>query len=69
MKRRVYKVVPAKNGGWKVGDTYFQTKPEAVAYAIGEARLSQPSQVRIWKKDGKIQTEYTYGNDPRKTRG
>jgi len=44
-------------------------KRDAAAAAIELARVQQPSQVVIHKRDGKIQTEFTYGDDPERTKG
>ena len=45
------------------------TKAAAVTYARAAARARQPSQLVIYKRNGRIQTEYTYGADPRRTKG
>jgi len=47
----------------------FTRKKGAVEYARQRARAEKPSQVKIHGCDGKIQTEHTYGSDPRKTKG
>jgi hypothetical protein len=39
-------------------------KQNAVDWAISFAKERQPSQVKIHLKDGTIETEYTYGDDP-----
>lgn len=41
-------------------------KEDAVKTAVDIAKSMQPSQVKIHGLDGKIQTEWTYKNDPRK---
>jgi hypothetical protein len=82
MKRSVYRVMYEKEGNWvvypgkRVKNTYissWDTKSEAVnnakSFAKEEWRDGTPSQVVVHKIDGKIQTEYTYGKDPRKTKG
>ncbi|HWC73143.1 MAG TPA: DUF2188 domain-containing protein [Gemmatimonadales bacterium] len=47
----------------------FETKPEAVERARREAQQQQPSQVKIHRTDGSIETEFTYGGDPYPPRG
>ena len=44
-------------------------KRSAVCEARFLARANMPSQIRVKGKNGKIQTEWTYGSDPRKTKG
>ncbi len=75
--RTRYFVQPNKDrGGWDVkkqgGDrasAHFDTKQEAVEAGRGLARGADPAQLIIKKLDGKIQTEHTYGNDPKRYRG
>lgn len=54
-------------------ETKFALKSAAIAYARTRARSiyagGRPSQVLIKGRDGKIQTEHTYGDDPRRTPG
>lgn len=45
------------------------TKKEAVEWGREIAKSSQPSQIKIHKRDGKIQEERTYGEDPRRLKG
>jgi len=73
--RTVFHVVPNANG-WEVkregtGQTEFlvDDKDNAVNHARDLARSSEPSQVLIHTRDGKIETEHTYGNDPRNIPG
>jgi hypothetical protein len=42
----------------------FETKDEAVARARGEARQQLPSQVKVHRADGSLESEFTYGADP-----
>ncbi|MGH2636978.1 MAG: DUF2188 domain-containing protein [Actinomycetota bacterium] len=60
-------------GTWVVkggGETHtFALKQEAVDGAVAAARAIGNSQVVIRKMDGTIQSERTYGNDPRRTKG
>jgi hypothetical protein len=73
-KRSRLDVSPNKReGGWtvKVGNnrSRFDTKQAAINAAVSKARELDDAQVIIHKKDGTIQSERTYGNDPRRTRG
>lgn len=45
------------------------TKNEAIDYAVELAKNNKPSQVKIHKKDGTIESERTYGDDPCPPRG
>ena len=73
--RKVYHVVPSGRG-WRVkragaghGVRAFSSKAPAVAYAKSLAKEAALGQVRVHRRDGEIQTEWTYGKDPRRTRG
>jgi len=74
--RVVYHVVP-EGDDWKIkregaqrASAIVEKKSEAVNTAKTLAKNSGPlSQVKIHDQKGKIQTEYTYGKDPRKTKG
>jgi len=74
--RTVYHVVPnADQSRWVVslekGDfrEEYDTKEEAERAAKERARSEQPSQVKVHKKDGNMEYESTYGDDPRSSRG
>ena len=41
----------------------------AIARAKSTAQKNLPSQVIVHKADGEIQTEFTYGDDPKKKKG
>jgi hypothetical protein len=47
----------------------FQNKAEAIDAAAAAGRGMENAQVVIRKKDGTIQSERTYGNDPRRSKG
>ena len=56
------------DGGWVVEtggpgqiSSVHQTKDEAVGSARELARAHEPSQMLVYKKDGTVQTERTYG--------
>lgn len=47
----------------------FGTKAEAEETAFEKGRNTAHSQVKVFKKDGKIEFERTYGEDPRRYPG
>jgi hypothetical protein len=53
-----------KKTGNAVALRNFDTKEPAISYAVTVARNNVPSQLIIKLKDGKIEDERTYGNDP-----
>lgn len=74
-KRTIYHVVPHEEG-WAVRKEHAErasdierTKVAAVDVARDLARGSGLAQLKIHRADGVLQTEHTYGCDPRKTRG
>lgn len=73
--RQVYHVVPAEKGwevkkeGNKRPSVKTRLKKDAIDRAKELAKKAKLGQVIIHKKDGTIQTEYTYGEDPRRTKG
>ena len=71
-KRKVIHVVFKKNeGNWQLrgGDGTFSTTTKAVAAGKKQAKAGGNGQLVIHTKVGGIQTEHTYGNDPRRTKG
>ena len=71
-KRKVIHVVFKKNDGrWELrgGDGTFTTKTKAVAAGKKQVKGGGLGQLIIHKKTGGIQTEHTYGSDPRSKRG
>jgi len=76
-KRVVYHVVPDKDEGvWKVrregadrASSTHNVKDEALDKARELAQNNPLSQVKIHKRDGTIQEERTYGQDPEKYPG
>ena len=75
MDRKKYHVVPFDEG-WKVkaeksqrSSGIYLTKPEAIEKARELAKKGTLGQVKIHNKDGRIQKEYTYNQDPRKYSG
>jgi uncharacterized protein YjbJ (UPF0337 family) len=67
-ERNTYVVTTHANGGWKVqaegasrATSVHKTKGEAVANAKELARSHQPSQLLVYKQNGTVQTEQTYG--------
>lgn len=74
--RKVYHVVSNPKGGWLVKEEKNKNpsaradkKSEAVGKAKELAKKAKLGQVIVHKKNGIIQTEYTYGEDPVKTKG
>ena len=76
-KRNVYYVSPnKKRGGWDVqkqgakrAHKHFETKDPAIKLGKELAKSSGPGQLKIQKQDGKLQTEYTYKEDPHPPKG
>jgi len=69
--RRVYDVSPDGEGGWDVkrrgedrATRNFDNKDEAIESARSNVRSVDKGQIVIRGRDGKIQREHTYGNDP-----
>ncbi|KYK38809.1 MAG: DUF2188 domain-containing protein [Theionarchaea archaeon] len=74
-RREVYYVSPhgkrwhVKKEKGKRASGVYDTKEEAIVEAKKLAKKATLGQVKVQKKDGTFQTEYTYGEDPRKYRG
>jgi hypothetical protein len=75
MKRVVYHVTPVgedwrvKRVGAKRAANVFESKKVAIAKGKELAKHAGLGQVRVHGREGDIETEYTYGEDPRKSRG
>ena len=76
MTREVFHVSPADHGRWRVeaeggGHTgpLFENKDDAVRHAKEKARPAQLGQVIVHGRDGQIQYENTYGQDPHQRKG
>ena len=76
MARKRYFFDPNPNGGWdlkkagaKRATRHFDTKEDGLGFSRPFVREQDNSQLVIKKKDGVIQTEHTYGNDPEKYPG
>lgn len=68
MSRNQYHVVPGGDG-WQVEQGRdvvgsYQTKSEAIARGRSVAHANEPSQLVVHTGDGRIETEYTYQDDP-----
>jgi hypothetical protein len=71
-QRTVYHVVYDSDGKqWRVlrenasrASSVHATKKEAITAGRKLAKNHVPSQLVIHKRDGSIETEYTYGDDP-----
>ena len=78
-KRKVFFVSPNSGNGerdWKVkmkgnqkASGLFENKEKAVDCAKALAKKALLGQVVVQNKKGIIQTEFTYGSDPEKTKG
>ena len=73
--RKQYHIVP-RDGRWAVtgaggqrASSVHDTKAGAIESARTLAQGNEPSQVVVHGKDGVIQREWTYGNDPYPPRG
>lgn len=76
MSRKRVWVSPDGQGGWNVKTQgadraagNYEDKTDAVDRAKEIAQNSPLGQVIIQKRNGEIQTEYTYGKDPQKYQG
>jgi hypothetical protein len=75
MSRVVYHVTlhgdvwRVKRAGAKRAARVHSNKADAIARAKTLATRGALGQVKVHKRDGEIQTEWTYGKDPRRTRG
>jgi len=76
--RKVYHIVPnpGQEKDWKIKEEnvdeplgLFDNKEEAIEKAKEIAKANEPSQIIVHREDGQIQTEYTYGDDPREHKG
>ena len=75
MDRKIYHVTPAGED-WRVKRTdtrraasLHKSKSEAISRAKQLARNAALGQVMVHRSDGAIQSEYTYGRDPRRSPG
>ena len=68
-------VSPAKGkGGWTLniagdGEQSYPTKDQAVKAGASKGRQNGQAQLIIKGRNGRVQSERTYGADPRKTKG
>jgi hypothetical protein len=76
MSRKIYHVTKANDGHWKGAlvsarraSVSAETKAEAVEKTVDLARQTELAQVVIHKENGVIQSERTYGCDPRRFPG
>ena len=73
--RTVYHVTPTVNGweirqeGSNVTEFLVDDKDNALNHARELARANEPSQVIVHTRDGRFETEFTYGDDPRNVPG
>lgn len=71
-KRTTYYVLP-EGDDWKVrkqgaerAANIFENKQDAIERARELAQESRPSQLKVHNRKGRIQFEWTYGEDPEK---
>jgi uncharacterized protein DUF2188 len=66
-------VSPAKKGGWILSidgaENTYRTKDQAVKAGASKGRQNGHAQLVIKGRNGRIQSERTYGGDPRRTKG
>lgn len=70
-KRKVLYVSPSDNGQWSVKGQRaqraiknFENKAEAINFGRQVAKNAELGQLKIQKRNGRFQKEYTYGKDP-----
>ncbi len=75
-ERKVYHVTKNPKGGWSVKKeggaramANLPNKTEAVKKGKELAKKAPLGQLKIHKEDGTFQTEYTYGKDPKSSKG
>jgi len=75
-ERKQVWVSPDGSGGWNVKSRgaeraagNYEDKSDAIARAKEIAQSAPLGQVVIQKRTGEIQTEYTYGKDPERSKG
>lgn len=75
-QRQVFHVLPQDQGKWRVepegqreAGEIFEDKEQAVQQASNRAKAADAGQIIVHGRDGRIQYEYTFGNDPRERKG
>ena len=58
-----------KLAGAKAASARYKVKSDAVVRGKQLAKKPKLGQLIVHKADGRIQAEYTYGNDPRRSKG
>jgi len=76
MAREVFHVAPAAEGKWSVDPEdarhtgeVFDHKDDAVRHAKDQAKAAHPGQIIVHGRDGRIQYENTYRQDPHRRKG
>jgi len=76
MAREVWHVLPAGDDMWRIAPEedsemgpIYQDKDEAVRHAKDQAKAAQLGQIIVHSRDGRIEYENTYGEDPRERKG
>jgi len=75
-KRITYHITKREDGGWNVkrpnaerASAIEETQREAINKAKDFLSDNPLGQIKIHSEDGRIRTEHTYGNDPKRTKG
>ena len=76
MSKKIWDVEPRPDGKWAVqregtdrADSIHERKADAIERGRELAKAAPDGQLRIKTEDGKWQTEYTYGHDPKDRKG
>ncbi len=74
--RKVYHITKNSDGNWqgkleggKKASTTAETKAEVIQKTRELAKNQEQAQIIVHGKNGKIQTEWTYGDDPASSPG
>lgn len=66
-------VITVTHVGWKVGDTTIPSKAKAIKTARAQARKIHKAgglaQVVVKNRKGRVETEWSYGDDPKHRKG
>ncbi|MGH3089544.1 MAG: DUF2188 domain-containing protein [Rubrobacteraceae bacterium] len=75
-RRKTYHITKRSGGGWgvkragaKQASSKHRTQAAAIRAARRRAKSRRRGQVVVHRRNGRIRTEYTYGADPRSSKG
>ena len=75
-ERQVFHVLPQDEGKWRVEPEWhreagevFEDKEQAVQEASDCAEAADAGQIIVHGRDGRVEYEHTYGDDPRERKG